>query len=168
MQGGQPKGWPLSLQMRIVDASFPDDLPIVRALLREYAASLPVDLDFQDFETEVATLPGKYARPRGCLLIARDDERVLGCIGMRSLSDSDCEMKRLYVRPEARGMQLGRQLVERLCEYARNEGYARMFLDTLPTMVSAQQLYASMGFVPTEPYVFNPVEGTRYMVRALS
>lgn len=153
--------------VRIIDAAFPDDLATVRTLLLEYAASLPVDLDFQDFETEVATLPGKYARPRGRLLLARDDERVLGCIGMRPLTGSDCEMKRLYVRPQARGMQLGRQLVERLCDEARSEGYTRMFLDTLPTMASAQRLYASMGFVPTEAYVFNPVAGTQYMVRVL-
>lgn len=153
--------------VRIIDAAFPDDLATVRTLLLEYAASLPVDLDFQDFETEVATLPGKYARPRGRLLLARDDERVLGCIGMRPLTVNDCEMKRLYVRPEARGMQLGRQLVEHLCEEARGEGYTRMFLDTLPTMASAQRLYASMGFESTEAYVFNPVAGTQYMVRVL-
>ena len=153
--------------VRIIDARFPDDLATVRTLLLEYAASLPVDLDFQDFETEVATLPGKYARPRGRLLLAFDDDRVLGCIGMRPLDGGDCEMKRLYVRPEARGMQLGRRLVERLCDEARSEGYARMFLDTLPTMASAQRLYLSMGFAPTEAYVFNPVAGTQYMVRVL-
>jgi GNAT superfamily N-acetyltransferase len=151
----------------IRDATFPDDLDTVRALLREYAESLPVDLEFQDFEAEVATLPGKYARPHGRLLLAYDDDRVLGCIGLRALSGTDCEMKRLYVRPDARGLQLGRHLVERLCDEASSEGYARMFLDTLPTMVSAQLLYASMGFVPTDAYVFNPVAGTQYMMRRL-
>jgi len=153
--------------MTIQDAHFPDDVDIVRTLLREYAAALPVDLDFQDFEAEVATLPGKYARPQGRLLLARSDGRVLGCIGMRALNGTDCEMKRLYVRPDARGLQLGRQLVERLCEEARNAGYTRMFLDTLPTMETAQRLYAQLGFEETEAYVFNPVAGTKYMVRML-
>ena len=151
----------------ITDARFPDDDTIVRALLREYAAALPVDLDFQDFEVEVATLPGKYARPQGRLLLARNDDRVLGCIGMRPLNGTDCEMKRLYVRPDARGLQLGRQLVERLCDEAREAGYTRMFLDTLPTMETAQRLYAQLGFEETAAYVFNPVAGTKYMVRAL-
>jgi len=151
----------------INDARFPGDVTIVRAVLREYADALPVDLDFQDFEAEVATLPGKYARPQGRLLLARSDGRVLGCIGMRALNGTDCEMKRLYVRRDARGLQLGRQLVERLCEEARNAGYTRMFLDTLPTMEAAQRLYAQLGFEETEAYVFNPVAGTKYMVRML-
>ena len=151
----------------ITDARFPDDAAIVRTLLREYAAALPVDLDFQDFEAEVATLPGKYARPRGRLLLARDGNRVLGCIGMRPLAGNDCEMKRLYVRPDARGLNLGRLLVERLLDEARNAGYTRMFLDTLPTMEAAQRLYAQLGFEETEAYVFNPVAGTKYMVRML-
>ena len=153
--------------MTIQDAHFPDDVDIVRTLLREYAAALPVDLDFQDFEAEVATLPGKYARPRGRLLLARDGNRVLGCIGMRPLGGNDCEMKRLYVRPGARGLNLGRLLVERLLDEARNAGYTRMFLDTLPTMETAQRLYAQLGFEETEAYVFNPVAGTKYMVRML-
>ena len=151
----------------ITDARFPDDAAIVRTLLREYAAALPVDLDFQDFEAEVATLPGKYARPRGRLFLARDGNHVLGCIGMRPLAGNDCEMKRLYVRPGARGLNLGRLLVERLLDEARNAGYTRMFLDTLPTMETAQRLYAQLGFEETEAYVFNPVAGTKYMVRML-
>jgi len=151
----------------ITDARFPDDAAIVRTLLREYAAALPVDLDFQDFEAEVATLPGKYARPRGRLFLARDGNHVLGCIGMRPLAGNDCEMKRLYVRPGARGLNLGRLLVERLLDEARNAGYTRMFLDTLPTMEAAQRLYAQLGFEETEAYVFNPVAGTKYMVRML-
>ena len=156
-----------ALPVTITDAGFPNDAAIVRMLLREYAAALPVDLDFQDFEAEVATLPGKYARPRGRLLLARDGNRVLGCIGMRPLAGSDCEMKRLYVRPDARGLNLGRLLVERLLDEARNAGYTRMFLDTLPTMEAAQRLYAQLGFEETEAYVFNPVAGTKYMVRML-
>jgi GNAT superfamily N-acetyltransferase len=148
----------------IIDAAFPEDLDTVRALFREYASGLDVDLDFQDFDAEVAALPGKYARPGGRLLLAKDGDRVLGCVCLRPLSKDDCEMKRLYVRAEARGHQLGRRLVERLCDEAKIAGYARMFLDTLPTMATAQQLYADLGFVPTDAYVFNPVPGTKYMV----
>lgn len=153
--------------IEIVDADLTRDLDAVRALFREYAAGLEVDLDFQDFDAEVAALPGKYARPGGRLLLAKENDRVLGCICMRPLSKTDCEMKRLYVRPEARGHQLGRRLVERLCEEGRTAGYARMFLDTLPSMATAQQLYAELGFVPTDAYVFNPVPGTMYLVLAL-
>lgn len=151
----------------ILDAAFPEDLDTVRALFREYAAGLDVDLDFQDFDAELAALPGKYARPEGRLLLAKENDRVLACICMRPLSGADCEMKRLYVRPDARGHQLGRRLVQRLCDEAKSAGYTRMFLDTLPTMATAQQLYADLGFVPTEAYVFNPVPGTKFLVRAL-
>ena len=150
----------------IVDAVFPEDLDTVRALFGEYASGLEVDLDFQDFDAELAALPGKYARPGGRLLLAKDGDRVLGCVCLRPLSAQDCEMKRLYVRAEARGHQLGRRLVERLCDEAKHAGYARMFLDTLPSMATAQQLYADLGFVPTQAYVFNPVPGTKFLVRA--
>ena len=152
----------------IDDAAFPQDLATVRALFREYAAGLEVDLDFQDFDAELAALPGKYARPGGRVLLAKDGDRVLGCACMRPLSADDCEMKRLYVRSEARGHHLGRRLVERLCDEAKVAGYARMFLDTLPSMTAAQHLYADLGFVPTDAYVFNPVPGTKYMVLAIT
>lgn len=150
--------------IEILDAAFPEDLDTVRALFREYASALEVDLDFQDFDAELAALPGKYARPGGRLLLAKDGDHVLGCVCLRPLSAADCEMKRLYVRSEARGHRLGRRLVERVCDEARAAGYARMFLDTLPSMTAAQQLYADLGFVPTDAYVFNPVPGTKYMV----
>ncbi|MUV14738.1 GNAT family N-acetyltransferase [Noviluteimonas gilva] len=151
----------------IDDAAFPEDLATVRALFREYASGLEVDLDFQDFDAELAALPGKYARPGGRVLLAKDGERVLGCVCLRPLSADDCEMKRLYVRPDARGLRLGRRLVERLCDEAKDSGYSRMFLDTLPSMATAQQLYADIGFVPTQAYVFNPVPGTKYLRRDL-
>jgi len=147
----------------IDDARFPEDLTVVRTLFREYADGLGVDLAFQDFEGEFASLPGKYARPEGRLLIAWRGDEALGCIGLRPLDAGTCEMKRLYVRPAARGAQLGRRLVERICSEAREAGYARIWLDTLPTMGAAQGLYAAMGFVEIEPYVFNPVEGTRFL-----
>lgn len=144
-------------------ADLPGDLEVVRVLFGEYVRGLGIDLAFQGFDTEVAELPGKYQPPAGRLLLAWNGARAVGCIALRPLDARTCEMKRLYVRPEARGGQLGRRLVERICREAREAGYARICLDTLPTMVSAQSLYLSLGFVPTEPYVFNPIPGTRFL-----
>ena len=144
-------------------AELPRDLEAVRALFAEYAESLGVDLGFQGFEREVAELPGKYAPPAGRLLLAWSSERPVGSIALRPLDGATCEMKRLYVRPEARGERLGRRLVERLLEEARQAGYARICLDTLPMMASAQSLYESLGFVPIEPYIFNPIPGTKFL-----
>jgi ribosomal protein S18 acetylase RimI-like enzyme len=115
----------------------------------------------------LAELPGKYQPPAGRLLLAWNGERAVGSIALRPLDADTCEMKRLYVRPEARGEQLGRRLVERLCREAREAGYSRICLDTLPTMVSAQSLYESLGFVPIEPYVFNPIPGTKFLALGL-
>ena len=144
-------------------AELPRDLEVVRALFGEYANSLGIDLAFQGFESELAELPGKYLPPAGRLLLAWQGARAVGAIALRPLDANTCEMKRLYVRPEARGEQLGRRLVERICREARDAGYARICLDTLPMMVSAQSLYESLGFVPTEPYAFNPIPGTKFL-----
>ncbi len=144
-------------------AEFPRDLDVVRELFREYAAGLGVDLAFQGFDAELQALPGKYAPPRGRLLLAWHGITAVGCIALRPLDATSCEMKRLYVRPAARGEQLGRTLAERVCAEARTAGYARICLDTLPTMSAAQALYASLGFVPIEPYVFNPIAGTKFL-----
>jgi len=141
----------------------PRDLDDVRALFGEYVDGLGVDLAFQDFQTELARLPGKYQPPEGRLLLAWNGTRTVGCIAMRPLDARTCEMKRLYLRPEARGQQLGRRLVERILREAREAGYARICLDTLPMMVSAQALYESLGFVPVDPYVFNPIPGTKFL-----
>jgi GNAT superfamily N-acetyltransferase len=144
-------------------AEGPADLSVVRRLFREYADGLGVDLCFQDFEAELASLPGKYAPPHGRLLLAWDGDAALGCVALRPIDGNDCEMKRLYVRPEARGLRLGRLLVERLLAQARGIGYRRICLDTLPTMLSAQRLYESLGFGPIEPYVHNPVPGAKFL-----
>lgn len=144
-------------------AELPRDLDVVRALFGEYAGGLGVDLAFQGFEGELAELPGKYQPPAGRLLLAWNGERAVGSIALRPLKAGTCEMKRLYVRPEARGEQLGRRLVERVCQEARDAGYARICLDALPMMVSAQSLYESLGFLPIEPYVFNPIPGTKFL-----
>ncbi len=154
--------------MTIEPAQFPSDLPLVQTLFREYAESLGIDLGFQDFESELASLPGKYAPPRGRLLIARRGAQALGCVALRPISRDTCEMKRLYVRPAARGEQLGRRLAERLCDEAHATGYRRICLDTLPSMAAAVGLYTSMGFEPIEPYVFNPIPGALFLGRDLS
>lgn len=148
----------------IAEAQFPQDLAEVRAIFREYAASLDIDLSFQGFEAELAALPGKYAAPRGRVLLARIDDAVVGCVALRPLDDKGaCEMKRLYVRPTGRGQQLGRRLATRIVQFAKGAGYTRMRLDTLPAMHAAQELYASLGFTPIPAYVFNPVQGTQFL-----
>ena len=148
-------------------AENPRDLDVVRSLFREYAASLNVDLCFQNFEAELAGLPGKYEPPQGRLLLAWSGAEPVGCIALRPLDGSACEMKRLYVRPQARGEQLGRRLAERICAEARAAGYQRICLDTIPAMTAAIKLYQSLGFKPIEPYIFNPVPGAIYLALEL-
>ncbi len=135
------------------------DLDEIRTMLREYAAWLEVDLCFQNFEQELAGLPGDYAPPRGRLLIAEG----AGCVALRAIDQETCEMKRLYVRPGHRGSGLGRQLIAAIIEEARGIGYARMRLDTMPKMDSAQRLYASFGFRDIEAYRYNPEPGARFL-----
>jgi GNAT superfamily N-acetyltransferase len=147
----------------IREALIPDEVGIVRTLFREYAASLTTDLCFQNFEAELAGLPGKYAPPQGRLLLAWSGSEPVGCIAMRSLEGGACEMKRLWVQPRMRGAKLGRRLVERICEEARAAGYARICLDTLPAMSDAIELYTRMGFKPIDSYVHNPVPGALFL-----
>lgn len=142
-------------------AVFPADLQIVRTLFEEYAASLGVDLGFQQFDEELAGLPGKYSPPGGCILLAWQGEEAAGCIAVRRWSGGDCEMKRLYVRPDFRG-GLGRRLVDEILAWSRQAGYSRILLDTLPSMGAAQRLYQDLGFEEIEPYRPNPVVGTKY------
>jgi ribosomal protein S18 acetylase RimI-like enzyme len=149
--------------IHIAPARTPVQLRDVRALFLEYASSLGFDLRFQDFDREVASLPGEYAPPRGALLLAQVEGRTLGCVALRALDDQTCEMKRLYVRPEARGRGLGRLLCEALIADAQAAGYARMKLDTVPQMAGAIALYQALGFVPTEPYRYNPLPGALFM-----
>ena len=140
------------------------------ALFRAYADALGVDLCFQGFDEELATLPGKYAPPKGELLLAlAPDSRAIGCVALRPLDASGlCEMKRLYVEDAARGLGVGRALVAAIIAAAEARGYAEMRLDSLPSMQAALALYRSFGFGPIAAYCFNPVPGTVYLARRLT
>ena len=139
----------------------------VRAIFREYAGTLGVDLGFQDFDSELRNLPGDYAPPRGTLLLATLDGVVAGCCALRPLDSADypnaAEMKRLYVRQSFRGFGLGRQLAERCLDAARQAGYACVLLDTLSDMEAARALYDDLGFEEIPPYYHNPIAGSHYL-----
>lgn len=134
-----------------------------RRLVREYAASLDVDLSFQNFEQELEHFSSEYAAPKGAFILAELEGRHVACIGVRQFADDIGEIKRLYVSPAARGSGLGRALVERIIALAREMGYRTLLLDTLPFMKEAQALYLSMGFKPTTAYRFNPVVGSTFL-----
>jgi GNAT superfamily N-acetyltransferase len=149
--------------IEIRPARFPDDAAVVKAIFLEYIASASVSLDFQDYETEFATLPGKYASPRGGLWLAWQSGSVVGCAAFREVDSTTCELKRVYVRPDARGANVGRRLVESALTAARAAGYSRMCLDVLPEFEVATRLYESLGFTPAPPVTFNPVPGTQFL-----
>ena len=151
--------------MKIVTANSGEHYEVARELFREYQASLGIDLCFQSFEEELAGLPGKYAPPKGTLLLAfGEDGTAAGVIAMRPINDEICEMKRLYVRPTARGQNLGRQLIERLFEEARARGYTKMRLDTLTGLMDrAIALYRSYGFYEIPAYYESPMENELYL-----
>jgi ribosomal protein S18 acetylase RimI-like enzyme len=154
---------PATHDIRLVDGSGPERLDTVRALFREYAASLETDLCFQGFERELRELPWEYAPPPGRLLLALDGDEPVGCVALRPLGEGACEMKRLYVRPTGRGRGLGRLLTVTIIDEARRVGYRRLRLDTLPSMAEAIRLYERQGFRDIEPYRANPVAGARFL-----
>lgn len=152
----------------IIQAETSEQIAEARTLFREYETWLGMSLCFQDFENEVASLPGKYAMPEGRLLLAYDGDKLAGCIALRKFEDEICEMKRLYVRDGFRGKKIGVQLIERLIAEAREIGYSRMRLDTYPPkMGKAVKLYESHGFVPIPAYYDNPHHGVLFMELSL-
>jgi GNAT superfamily N-acetyltransferase len=149
--------------MQIVPAQDPAQMQTARELFQEYADQLGVSLCFQGFARELADLPGAYAPPRGRLLLALADAQPVGCVALRPISDSTCEMKRLFVRPAYRGTGLGRRLALRVIEEARLVGYQSMRLDTLQVLVPALKLYESLGFRPIPPYYETPLGETVFL-----
>ena len=152
---------------RFIAPDTPDQLQATRTIFQEYAAQLGVDLSFQNFDAELADLPGEYKMPQGLLLLAVADGAIAGCCAMRPLRRVDysdaCEMKRLYVRKAYRRLGLGRQLAEAVVDAARVAGYHHLLLDTLSDMESARALYADLGFEAIPPYYHNPVAGAHYL-----
>jgi putative acetyltransferase len=138
----------------------PEEMDLIRTLFREYQTSLHIDLCFQSFEEELASLPGRYAPPQGTILLAGDGS---GVVALRALDPFTAEMKRLFVRPAHQGTGLGRALAEAVIDIARERGYSRLRLDTLPTMGPAIALYRRLGFVDIAPYTVNPIEGALYL-----
>ncbi|WP_420140215.1 GNAT family N-acetyltransferase [Sphingomonas sp.] len=144
-------------------AEFPADSAAVLGIWREFVANSPVNLDYQNNEVEFATLTEKYAAPKGCVLLTETGGVAVGCVAMRQVTPAICEMKRLYVRPNARGEHLGRELAERLIAEARAAGYREMRLDVQARFLAARQLYADLGFVAADPVSFNPVPGASFL-----
>jgi ribosomal protein S18 acetylase RimI-like enzyme len=150
--------------MKLIQAKSPEEIQQVRELFEEYVAWLGINLCFQNFDQEVAELPGDYAPPCGRLVLASENDEVAGCVALRKIGEDVSEMKRLYVRPRFRGTGLGRTLTENLIQEARSIGYKRMRLDTLPgKMDRAISMYRRLGFRDIEPYYHNPVKGAAFM-----
>jgi len=152
------------MTLNIIQAGGEVEIEQARQLFREYAAALGISLCFQNFAEELDGLPGNYAPPAGRLLLGDKDGQLAGCVALRKIEDTVCEMKRLYVRPEFRGSQFGRVLAEKVIEEARQLGYERMRLDTLPPLMPrAVALYRALGFREIEPYCHNPNDEVLYM-----
>jgi ribosomal protein S18 acetylase RimI-like enzyme len=154
--------------LEIIKSPGAENVTVVRELFRLYGAWVETDLSFQNFGDELENLPGDYAPPEGCLFVAYYDDDPAGCVALRKSENGICEMKRLYVVSNFQGKGIGKSLIDRVIEEAKNLGYAKMRLDTLPQMASAQKLYRRLGFKEIGPYRYNPVEGTVFMELALT
>ncbi len=155
------------MSIRLIRAQSHGEWRHARELIEQYAASLHIDLTFQNFAHELVHLSSEYGPPKGCLLLAQEQGDYLGCVGLRQFSTGVGEIKRLYTVPAARGRHVGRLLANGIVAAARELGYAQLLLDTLPSMTQAQALYLSLGFRPTAAYRFNPVPGTVFLELAL-
>jgi ribosomal protein S18 acetylase RimI-like enzyme len=156
------------MMIRIIHAQSEAHYRQARKLFEQYAEALGFDLEFQGFSRELATLPGAYAPPKGCVLLAKKEEEIVGCVALRPLEKRTCEMKRLYVVPAHRKQKIGRALAEAIIDQARTCGYERMRLDTIESMSAAQALYRSLGFRPIKPYRYNPLNNPAYFELDLS
>jgi len=153
--------------LKIIRADSKKYLGDARELFTEYAKSLGFDLCFQNFDSELAKLPGEYAPPEGCLLLALYNKQIAGCIALRKSRKRICEMKRLYIRPKFRGKGIGKKIAVTIIQEAKKIGYKHMRLDTVPKMIEAITLYRSLGFKKTKPYCYNPIKGALFMDLAL-
>ncbi len=140
-------------------------MPVVKDLFTEYEAELAIDLCFQDFQSELQNLPGKYSLPEGVLLLVTDETGAIACGALRKMDETACELKRIYVRPSHRGLGLGRQITIRLIDAAEERGYKIVRLDTLRRLIPANGLYASLGFTEIEPFNVNPEADVAYFER---
>uniref|UniRef100_A0A060TK00 ARAD1D51172p n=1 Tax=Blastobotrys adeninivorans TaxID=409370 RepID=A0A060TK00_BLAAD len=149
-----------------ISSAEPGDFEQVKELFQEYADSLPVSLDYQNFDNELGSFPGKYSdRLGGTIVVARDTltDRIIGCVALRAISSSTCEIKRLYVKGEGRGLGIGKILLQSVIQKAKQIGYSKVYLDTLPSMQKAIDLYLNFGFTTVDPYYDSPVTGTVFM-----
>ena len=153
--------------VKLIEANSEKHLEHIRELFKEYAESLGFTLDFQNFNKELAELPGEYAPPAGRLILALWDDEIAGCVALRKFKDTICEMKRMYVKARFRRKGIGRQLAENIVKEARKIGYTHMRIDTIETMKQANSLYKSMGFKEIKPYRYNPIKGAKYMELSL-
>lgn len=148
--------------MKIIEATSPEHIEIARDLFREYQQFLNVDLCFQGFEEELASLPGKYAHPKGAILLAEHEGEIAGCVAVRPIEGETCEMKRLYVKDEFRGLAIGKKLADAIIEKARELNYQKMQLDTLERLETAMGIYQKLGFEKISPYYANPLDEVVY------
>ena len=151
------------MSIEIVERYDEQSISEIKDIFIEYRKDLGLDLSFQDFQDELEELPGEYSPAEGAILLARDEDKTVGCVALRKIDETTCEMKRLYVKPEYRGEGLGRKLSKSIIEKARDKGYEKMKLDTLTTLKEANELYRSLGFEECEPYRYNPLEDALYM-----
>ena len=148
--------------LKIIEAKSKEQIEIVCDMFKEYAEYLQIDLDFQNFNEELASLPGDYSSPFGSILLAYFNNNLAGCVALRKYNKKICEIKRLYVKKNYRSLKIGRKLTQEIIDKARIIGYKSIRLDTLPTMKKAINLYLSLGFSEIKPYRHNPIEGARY------